>query len=341
MKSEIIKLESLADHIAEPVDLFICCASYESRCRSLADRLPLDRVRKAIVAETEHRTRYVSEHGDHLRALFGKIAANALLHPNDPVTTADALQRNLVIGLKGARRILVDITTFRHETLLILTKLLILNVKENMAVQFAYVGASEYSVGDKDDEKWLSKGVSDVRSVLGYPGVILPSRRQHLIVLVGFEHERASELIKAYEPSVISLGLGRSGTATSDKHDVANRHFHQLVTATASTYGEVRKFEFACDDPLDAQMAIERQIRGVRGHNTVVAPMNTKLSTLGVVLAAQQDESIQLCYARANQYNYRAYSSPKDECYLVTLPEMFAGGDSRQANADADPLASS
>lgn len=324
MKSDCIAVDALLDKLNRDIDLFVCSVSYESRCRTVADQLDPFKVHRAIVAESEHAGRYVTDNGSYLRERFGASVMPITTDPGNPVTTADALQGALRTGRPEPRgMMLVDITTFTHEALLILAKILSLEMTADHALFFVYVGAAEYSVGEPDERKWLSKGVSEVRSVLGFPGVIVPSRRQHLIILVGFEHERAAELIRSYEPSVVSLGHGRSGTALDPGHQAANQRFHKLVSESASTYGDVKHFEFACNDPLDAQRAIEKQARAVKGHNTVVAPMNTKLSTLGAVLAAQRDESIQLCYARANQYNYERYSRPGDTCYLIELPELF------------------
>jgi hypothetical protein len=334
MNSRRIRLNQLGDSVGQGVDLFITSASFESRCRSVADSLAVLQIGRVIVAENEHKARYISDHGDHLRARFGAATVPVALDPADPVATADALWTGLKSALPGhPANVLVDITTFTHESLLILTKLLVLQRAMIRSLTFLYASAAEYSFGSDDDQKWLSRGVSEVRSVLGFAGEMLPSRRQHLIILVGFEHERAAELIKTYEPSVISLGHGRAGTATSDKHEAANRHFHRLVEATAATYGEVRTFDFACNNPVDAQHSIEKQVRSVRGLNAVVAPMNTKLSTLGAVLAAQSDATMQVCYARATQYNYKSYSLPGDDCYVVELPELFAVAARRDASS--------
>lgn len=324
MNSECISLNGISERIGNNIDLFVCSASYEGRCRSVADQLPVSNVKCAVVAEQEHSARYMSGNGEYLRERFRSATIPVMLDPANPLVTADGLHMGIGKGMPASGgRVLVDVTTFTHESLLMLLKILSFVVTANHEIRFAYVGAAEYSVGEPDELKWLSKGVSEVRSVLGYPGLMLPSRRQHLIVLVGFEHERAAELIRTYEPSLISLGHGSAGTALEDRHQAANERFHRLVAAMASTYGDVRHFEFSCNDPLDAQRAIERQVRVGRGYNTVVAPMNTKLSTLGAALAAQSDDTIQLCYARANQYNYKGYSIPGDKCFLIELPEMF------------------
>ena len=43
------------------------------------------------------------------------------------------------------------------------------------------------------EAKWLSRGIGEVRSILGYSGTLKPSRSNLLIVIVGYEYERAGE----------------------------------------------------------------------------------------------------------------------------------------------------
>ena len=44
-----------------------------------------------------------------------------------------------------------------------------------------------------------------------------------LIVLVGFEWERAQRLIEAYDPVELSLGIGRQVDAIEDQHFLKNQ----------------------------------------------------------------------------------------------------------------------
>ena len=66
-------------------------------------------------------------------------------------------------------------------------------------------------------EKWLSKGVKEIRSVLGFPGEILPSRKNHLIVLTGYEYERAKTIIDILQPYSLALGFGEASNVNADK----------------------------------------------------------------------------------------------------------------------------
>jgi len=142
---------------------------------------------------------------------------------------------------------------------------------------------------------------------------MLPSRRLHLIVLVGFEYDRAAELIRAFEPSIVSLGYDESNDPGAVRHRAVQERNLERIRAL---YANAHEFRFSGHDPLNAKAAIEQQAKLFPDANAVIAPMNTKLSTVGAALAAMENEELQLCYVQAALYNYRHYSTPGTWCYL-------------------------
>ena len=82
----------------------------------------------------------------------------------------------------------------------------------------------------------------------------------------------------------------------------------------------VSAFTFSCEDPLAAKASVEERAASAPGFNVFVAPMNTKLLTVGVALAAFDNAAMQLCYATAEQYNVESYSIPSTDCYVFKLP---------------------
>jgi hypothetical protein len=248
---------------------------------------------------------------------FAGKSISVYLETRNPIKSADSIQKALQqAGDYKPARYLIDITTFTHESLLILLKLLQAHLDLGSNVQFAYSPAKEYAIGLEIKDKWLSKGIDEIRSVLGYPGLLLPSRKVHLIILVGFESERAARLIDEYEPAVVSLGFGKADESITVNHHEANVAFHKILSMK---YTNVMDFSFSCIDPYETKTAIEAQIAKKADHNVVIAAMNTKISTIGAALVALQNESIQLCYAHANQYNIESYSSPSEDCYIFEL----------------------
>ena len=138
-------------------------------------------------------------------------------------------------------------------------------------------------------------------------------------MIVGYEHERAAEIIEALEPNSIALGYGVSGSATTEKNKDANERYMLLVRQIATSFTNTNCFEIPCNNPYLACDGIMSEIKKVRDHNVLIAPMNNKLTTIGAAWAALEDIDIQVCYARALCYNYNNYSNPSEYCYIFDL----------------------
>lgn len=311
-----IRLDDLTERLAGDIELFICSASFERRCQSIADKLAPGMVKNVLIAENQNHLHLHGKNPAQLKRRFPGKYSMVMLDTTDPMKTASNLRTSLdnFPDVSG-KRILIDITTFTHEALLILLTLIKFKFKRAQ-IECVYIGAGEYSLGDAEKDKWLSKGVGEVRSVLGFPGEFLPSRKLHLIILVGFEDDRATELIRRYEPSMISLGYGETSELEAKNHSSINRNRFQMVKAI---YGSANEFTFLCYDPEKTKSCIERQAGLRKDMNVIVAAMNTKLSSVGAALAAFDNEAIQLCYAQAHSYNYEHYSSPGEHVYLYDL----------------------
>lgn len=322
-KPSKIPLDELRQSIPGNIDLFICCASFEERSQSLARAVGPDRVDRAIIFVNEDYATPASKNISKLKELYHANHEIVPIRTDDPLLAADGFSNVLSeSSLRSSSTIFVDITTFTHEQLLILIRLL-REAPNRHRVLAGYTGANQYAIDLPDDQKWLSQGVDDIRSVLGYPGNLAPSKKLHLIVLAGFESERAAKLIEAYDPAVISLGLGERVASISDTHFKTNAVFHmrllELAQTMSTVVGKVEQFQFSCVDPRNTQRTIIEQAKKFPEYNTVVAPMNTKISTLGTALAAFEEESLQVCYAHPLAYNTDKYSSPSTVCRLFDL----------------------
>ena len=322
MSGNPILLGDLAKALNQDFDVFICSASYEERCKSIPDALAEHRhIGKRLVCFNQRSSSAVAGNAKYLMGRLGSNSLRVPLDKTNPLITADNLQRALshTGGDSGDLSCLVDITTFTHEALLILLRLLQARIRRSPVV-LAYAPADEYSVDLPPEEKWLSKGITDIRSVLGYPGDSRPSRKSHLIVLVGFEGDRAERLLDEYQPHIISLGFGQQGTATAMQHQQVNRLAFAQLASKVSKYND---FEFSCVDIAAVESTISVQALRFPDCNVVIAPMNTKLSTVGVAGAAFRNDDIQLCYASASQYNVEGYSRPGKTCILTELPPEY------------------
>lgn len=316
MSISSIKTNQINSYIGD-VDFFICSSSYEERSLSIPLALNPNKIKNAVIAENINFGTVVAENANKISSFFKDKSRMVQLDINDPIYCADNI-KNALDSRKGSSpcNYLVDITTFTHESLLILLRLLKDEVRSEDSVKFVYACADDYSIGDKDEDKWLSKGVGEIRSILGYPGDVLPTRKMHLMILVGFEVDRAKEIIFSYEPHTLTLGYGQGDLNEYTRNSMINFRAYQQILPV---FENVDTFNFPYNDPLTTKRVIEQQIAKYPDHNTVIAAMNSKISTVGVSLAALDNHRIQLCYATAKQYNFKNYSKPSDHCYIFEI----------------------
>jgi hypothetical protein len=317
------KLIDLKSKLNQMFDLFICSCSFEERCLSIPRNINNNVKDVALMYNKEYQ-KYFGGNLASLKELFhDKFTIIELVHSN-PILSADSINKHLsrIIKNKKGYSILLDITTFTHEILLILFRIFQI-VCPDANITCIYANASEYDPDNGQDAKWLSKGIKEIRSVLGYQGNIIPTQKTHLIVIVGYEYERAAAIINTLEPYSLALGYGRTDDATTDKDKDANEHYLQLVKKMAISFSNIKTFEIKCDNPFDTYEVLSNYIGNLKDINIIIIPLNNKISTVGVVLTAIKNDNIQLCYAPAMVYNYSDYSNPGEYCYVFKISEIL------------------
>ena len=313
----------LPEALDELYDSFVCCASFEERGLVVASALNPAGLQSIVVLGNQPAPVKSIEINKQLLNLFPNSAISADIKIGQPLYTLDQFHSIVIPAIKrGTKKALIDITTFTHEHLLML--LYFLKTEKLLGkVTFAYTGAQDYSLNTPLAEIWLTKGVKQVRSVIGYPGELVPSKDLHLIVLVGFEHERAQTVIEAYEPARLSLGFAPRLRSVSEQLSETNKAFfakvQSFVKETRQDTTRVDEFEFSCVDPYQARDAILEQVKKEHAYNTVICPLNTKISTMGAALVAFEKSEVQLCYSEAAIYNEENYSSPGPTTTLFDL----------------------
>lgn len=211
--------------------------------------------------------------------------------------------------------LVVDITTFRREELLILLKILS-RLPEGVRDRTSFMYTSARTMGE-----WLSNNIRQLRPVIGFPGEIDSLKRTHLIILAGIEHHRALAAIQAYEPYSISLGMVPRGDSLApaiyqrnlELRNFLKRHFEQIHS----------EFDFSATDAPSVKIKLRQIVSKLSDFNVVIAPLNTKLSTLGVGAFALEDRHVQLCYAEVDMYNSGNYSTPGDRVYIIDFNNLL------------------
>ncbi|MBF0283313.1 MAG: hypothetical protein HQL51_02535 [Magnetococcales bacterium] len=220
--------------------------------------------------------------------------------------------------LDGLQNTFIDITSFRREELLVLIAFLhSLNLPKTLNCWLGYVGAKTMATD------WLARNVTDHRSVVAFPGEIWPSRNTKLVIMAGVgEHDRARSIIEKYEPAKVLLGMSRECDSINKEIYNQNREF--FFDLVKQFDGTEKRFEFSARDPLQTVKDLEAAIILDDGFNIVIAPLSSKLSTIGAGLFAIRHPSVQICYAPVEEYNEETYSTPDDKVHIISLTDLFS-----------------
>ena len=306
-----IPLSSLSNFVSNPIDLVITCASFEDRCLSASLVLPEQQIASAIIFFIEEFSSFSSANRLQLLSHFKGNAQEVQLFHNNPRSTADKIFGTLTPNFSDYQNILVDISTFTRESLLILIKVLEQNKQSHQKFQLVYTCAEDTSTN-------LSYNPIELRSVMGYMGEMKPALPLHLVIMLGFEYERAQQVIDEYEPDYISIGYGSSTESISSDLRKLNIEFKEKLISIY-TNNVIHQFEHSLVDPFNTAEELAEIIDQKTGCNTVIVPLNNKISTVGAGLLAINRPEIQICYTQMGKYNIENYSKASDQCYLIDL----------------------
>jgi hypothetical protein len=301
-----------------PDDLFLVCASYETRSIAVMQSLSSQyRSRRGIIyvnrelretpksKNVEYNLSYLYEtlrkHCDAVAQVEGSW--------RDPRKQLTALRAALAPkdSNEVGWTITLDTTTFNRESLLTALALLRTHLPQSN-LRITYTSPSDYG-------NWLSRGFRGVRNVMSFAGIQQASRPTLLVVLSGFEPERTLKLIEEHEPNKVLLGIG--DPPTKEPFLEKNVIEQKLVFARQ----EVELFKLPVNDILDCWMYLESLFDSYKTtHNIVVAPMSTKLSTIGVYLLAEHHPEVQISCCIPGEYNTEDYSKGIDSIFIDELP---------------------
>ncbi len=314
--------ESLSKTTKIDTEVFICCASFEQRCLSIAQKVDTSVIKRAIICTFDDSCPYVENNLKSLCELFRENGKVITLKKDSPLENYDKLY-DILQSLKGYKTI-IDISTFTREMFLICFQLFKQLDFNREQISICYNPSSVYSnITNLDDfdKIWLSKGVNEIRSILGFSGSPSTIKRNLLIVLAGFEMERAQILIDSFEPAVLYLGKAPAKFSNSVELSKIN---DANVSRLLAVYPNAFPFEFSC---VDLGLTIDQITKIIEQnqeqYNIIISPMNNKVSTLAVASIAFKYPDIQICYASANMYNISEYSRPSDNVLWFNAQEII------------------
>lgn len=317
--SELIKIEKkdILNYLEPNYDLFICSSSFDDRCLCMPKLVAQKQLSNVMICHFENNYECADINYEKLKEIFGFCEAKIntlMLKKDDPIVNYDLFFSEFSnLKLFKSDSILIDISTFTRENMLILLRFIMHYYVSTIKVTFCYSPSSGYP-------NWLSRGVKQIRSIFGYSGDFSPLKRLLLIVLVGFECERSQILIDSYEPAKLFIGKATSKNSISKDLSVINgNHYENLIRRNSLA----EEFEFSCIDIVRTKNIILSIAKDYEeDFNIIIAPMSNKISTLGVAFAALENPTIQICYAATNQYNIDEKHGESDYFYCFELSDL-------------------
>ena len=207
--------------------------------------------------------------------------------------------------------LLIDVTCMPRELLGML--LFAVSVKRLVvgSVSVAYVAAPEggYATQNKnlpESERWLSKGVTTVRSIVGFPGIFRSERPSHLVILAGHELGRISKIIEYVEPSRLTISGEQEESSTvvgagELSREVADELRDQLRDRIqVPKIGDIEFSSSSIEEVFESLIDAELE---KSGENIALVAMNTKLSFVGAALFALSQRTVRMIYAVPQEYN--------------------------------------
>lgn len=309
--------------------LFVACTSYEERSTAASTRLSdAYSVARAVV----FRSKEYAEKGsnpENFRSIVRAVAGRSTSEPcvidfeiGEPMHSLYQFQTrceewNEEDPIVDAT---VDISTFPRQELLVLLRVLD-NLAHRPMIRLLYTEPQEYATERAGG--WLTRGVRSVRSIPGFGGVQPPSKKKLLIISLGHGTERTAITWKRHQPDDTILIAPHPGYRDSLTFKLQNRHplLFGIVENTQLLYRAVpaRGIDEMCE------LIVELRRNYHESHFLVVAPLGTKLQTIGIYLAARLHPDVQITYAVPAIYNWKDYSAgvgPMWEFYLQPVADQ-------------------
>ena len=198
--------------------------------------------------------------------------------------------------------IAVDITTFPRQELLLLLRVLD-SFPWRPRIRIFYAEPETYAT--ESTGGWLTRGVKSVSSVPGFGGIQEPGKKKLLVLFLGHEEERAAITWKRHQPNM-TVTILPNPSYRHELDGIAAKQQELFFTRLANTKPHPGVPALGIDQSEEAVVDLWDKYHDT--HYLVVAPLGTKIQTLGIFRATRKKPSIQITYAVPSIYNFKSYS---------------------------------
>jgi len=301
-----------------PDDLYISCISYEPRTIGLFKKLDSGyKADTGLVITNEQFEKFskVRENKKEINNILERMAffnnlntlSSSIDNPIKIIIEIDKIIKNRFAD-KQKINITFDITTFpRGELLTVIYYLRHLTIIDT--IRILYISPKKYG-------KWLSEGYRYSTIPPFFEGPPTFEKKTALLILAGFEYDRAVSLIDDVEPS--ALILGRPHPGTSKEFRDADEDIITKLKRTRRFTKEI--YDIPANDPFLCRDSVKEIIqKNSQSHDFFVVPMGTKIEVLGTYLAYEENPNFRIIYPVPLIYNVVNYSSGCRDVYEVLL----------------------
>jgi hypothetical protein len=289
--------------------LFICSSSFEKRCLSVAEHI--DALNGTFIfynIDPSEKEPYYN-----LNELKRLLPNNRIvdIKLSDPLLTRNSTVQALKEINNSISSFVIDITTFNRESLLILLFLL-KEIHPHKTITCVYACAKNYC------SDWLTMGVKESRAILGYHGSFSPLYDTHIVLLLGYEANRARWILEEFNPVSISIGYAPPNDTTVEENKMDGEDLKDTIVKIFSQT-PINEFVISCKNPYIVQEVIHKNIENIKEKNILIFPLNNKISTIGAGLEVLKYSRAQIIYTQPVKYNYKEYSVPGDTFYAFDI----------------------
>lgn len=295
-------------HVADSEDvIFLACASFEARTTAVVDKLEQGyRIGNSFVFKYCEKDRTNLRDSNfvgltsRLRGFGEKVFPIICDHhdPLDGISKFKKLCENRSIELRS-KDITIDMTTFTKQYLLVLLKFI--GKQEPASVRLFYAEPEDYGV------KWeepLSYGLIDIVSVPTFGGHFYTEKESLLILLLGYEADRAYAVWERLSPHKTVILIGRPSfreTWEGRVEKINNKLISKLPRNCVHYIPTL--------DPFEVRRNLDSLIEQYsEKFNVAISPLGPKPQVVGCYLSASRHRDVQIVYAIPKFHNEHYFS---------------------------------
>lgn len=300
-----------------PDSIFLSAVSFEKRCLNSSKLLSDTYMTEEFILIRYRGADNDNKRNTHQNELIKNLESHLLLKEKGTVIYCD--RDDSVDGLVKLKevlkkrdlskgRITVDITTFTKQYLLVLLKS-IRHDYPSASIRILYTPGF-YKVSPSNPEKTaLSWGVKEIKPVPGFLGNCLPWQDDILVLFLGYEGERAFQIMQKLEPKKTIAVLPNPPSYPYAGHPTSTLNRRILNRPS----DEVERCEANALDPESARdllLKLSKKYEYEEKCNLIISPLCTKIQTLGILLFfwTKKDTNAEVIYASPFWYNEKKYT---------------------------------